>query len=400
MQKLSQLFKRYLNNQCTPEEIRVLLDYFNADSDNADLKLLIEDQLNAEVPADFEEQPDVIAAFRKTDNYLQQQLFKKSFLQRVFSSSYAKYAVAASLVGVLLMGGLFYSRLKKSEFPEGKPLANDARPGTNKGILTLADGSSIVLDANSDTTLLKKAGVSIKVTKEGLVVYQVSDQKSGTTEVLYNQITTPKGGQYAVILSDGTKVMLNASSSLRYPLSFPLGVGRKVELKGEGFFDVEKVLENGIRKPFSVETPTQIVEVLGTHFNLSAYDDDLVVKTTLVSGKVNVYSIATKEAKILNPGEQSILTAGDAFIHVKKVNVEGAIAWKDGNFMFEDLYLTDILRQLSRWYDVEVDLKNLPETRYNIFISRNETLSTVLRMLEKTGNIKFSLINNTIKINR
>jgi ferric-dicitrate binding protein FerR (iron transport regulator) len=142
------------------------------------------------------------------------------------------------------------------------------------------------------------------------------------------------------------------------------------------------------------------VEVLGTHFNVSAYDDDLLVKTTLVSGKVNVYSIATKEGKILNPGEQSVLTAGDPFIYVKKVNVEGATAWKDGNFMFEDLYLKDIMKQLSRWYDVEVDLKNLPETRYNIFISRNETLSNVLRMLEKTGNIKFSLINNTIKINR
>jgi transmembrane sensor len=400
VQELSRLFKRYLNNECTPEEIRMLLDYFNVDNDNADLKLLIEEQLYAEVPADFEEQPEVIAAFRKTDSYLQQQLFKKSFLQRVFSSGYTKYAVAASLAGILLLGMLFYSRLKKSDFLGGKQLAKDVRPGTNKGILTLADGSSIVLDANSDTTLLKRAGVSIKVTKEGLVVYQVSGQQSETTEVLYNRITTPKGGQYTVILSDGTKVMLNASSSLRYPLTFPLGLGRKVELNGEGFFDVEKVMENGFRKPFSVETPTQIVEVLGTHFNVSAYDDDLLVKTTLVSGKVNVYSIATKEGKILNPGEQSVLTAGDPFIYVKKVNVEGATAWKDGNFMFEDLYLKDIMKQLSRWYNVEVDLKNLPETRYNIFISRNETLSNVLRMLEKTGNIKFSLINNTIKINR
>lgn len=400
MQDLSELFKRYSNNQCTPEEIRMLLNYFNADSDNADLKLLIEEQLHAEVPADFEEQPEVIAAFLKTDRYLQQELFKKSFLQRVFSSGYAKYAVAASLVGILLMGGLFYSRLKKSDILEGERLSNDARPGTNKGILTLADGSSIVLDANSDTTLLKKAGLSIKVTKAGLIVYQVTGQQTGTNGVLYNQITTPKGGQYTVILSDGTKVMLNASSSLRYPLSFPSEVGRKVELKGEGFFDVEKVMENGVRKAFSVETPTQIVEVLGTHFNLSAYEDDHVVKTTLVSGKVNVYSRATKESKILNPGEQSVLTDGDSFVHVMKVNVESATAWKDGSFMFEDLYLSDILRQLSRWYDVEVDLKNLPETRYNIFISRNETLSTVLRMLEKTGNIKFSLVNNMIKINR
>lgn len=400
VQQLSELFKRYLNNQCSPEEIRILLDYFGAESDNAELRSLITAQLIAEVEEDFEAQPEVAAMFLKTDEYLQQQLFKKTILQRIFSAGYIRYAVAASIAGILVTGGLFYHKMNQQGYSAKGDLVNDVKPGGNKAVLTLADGSSVTLDAHSDTTLLKKAGIQVKVTEDGLLVYQVTDEQRATKELIYNQITTPKGGQYYVILSDGSRVRLNASSSLRYPVAFVTGKERRVELNGEAYFDIEKVMEGGVRKAFAVETSGQIVEVLGTHFNISAYEDDPSVKTTLVSGSVNVYSKANQERKLLSPGEQSVLTDGSPSIQILKTNVERAIAWKEGNFMFEDQYLKDILKQLSRWYDVEIDLKNIPETRYNIFISRSETLSAVLKMLEKTGNIKFSLVNNTVKINR
>lgn len=400
VQQLSELFQRYLKNQCSPEEIRTLLDYFGAEPDHAELQSLIEAQLEVSVAEDFESQPEVSAMFLKTDKYLQEQLFKKTITQRNFSSVYIKYAVAASIAGILMMGLLFYKHLSNPGVSSKTDLVQDAKPGENKAVLTLADGSSVTLDAHSDSTLLKKAGIRVKVSKEGLLVYQVIDGQATAKQLIYNQITTPKGGQYYVVLSDGSRVRLNASSSLRYPIAFVAGKDRRVELKGEAYFDIEKMMENGVRKPFAVETAGQIVEVLGTHFNVSAYEDDPSVKTTLISGSVNVYSRAGKESKLLSPGEQSVLMAGSSSIQVVKTNVESAVAWKEGNFMFEDQYLRDILKQLSRWYDVDVDLKNIPETRYNIFISRSETLSAVLNMLEKTGNIKFSLVNNTITINR
>lgn len=400
VQELSELFKRYLNNQCSSEEIRRLLDHFGDGREEAELRSLIEVELNMAVAEDFESQPEVAAVFLKTDRYLHEQIFRKTRLQRILSSGYMKYAAAASIAGILLLGLFFYNKMSNPGNASHEDLVNDAKPGGNKAVLTLSDGSSVTLDANSDTTLLKKAGIRVQVTKEGLLVYQVMDEQPTTKELVYNQITTPKGGQYHVILSDGSRVRLNASSSLRYPVAFVAGKGRRVELSGEAYFDIEKVMENGVRKPFAVETPGQIVEVLGTHFNVSAYEDDPAVRTTLVSGSVNVYSRISKESKLLSPGEQSVLMTGSSSIQVVKVNVESVVAWKEGNFMFEDQYLRDILKQLSRWYDVEVDLKNIPETRYNIFISRSETLSAVLKMLEKTGNIKFSLVNNTIKINR
>lgn len=400
--ELTELFHRYLNNQCTAEEVKTLIKYFDAESDNAVLKSLILGQLANKAPANFETQPEVIRVFEQTDQYFKDTLFTEKPAISLWQKNFRRYSVAASItVALLAFGAYFFSQYEKPAGNEATKLQSpmeDVQPGTDKAILTLTDGTSVTLDENHSETILRDAGISIEKTADGMLVYKAVDAAWGIDEVKYNQLKTPVGAQYAVLLADGSKVWLNAGSSLRYPLAFT-GDERRVELVGEAYFEVEKSAKNGKHIPFFVETPTQVVQVLGTSFNISAYEDDHAVKTTLISGKVNVSGRGGAGRRVLSPGEQSIFTAGND-IQVIRTNVEAARAWKNGNFLYEDVYLKDILKQLSRWYDVEIDYANVPQTRYNMFISRKESLQSVLNMLRKTGDIKFKLTNNIIKVIR
>lgn len=398
MKQASQLFDRYLRNECTAEEINTLLNYFGEEQENASLKAHILKQLASAAPENFEQQPGVIAAFHQSDQYLQKTLFPETSNRNSFIRNYSRYFIAASITAAILCTAYFFSQHYHQQETKQLNLAIDVQPGSNKAILTLADGSTVALDTNGRQAILGQKGIQISKTKDGTLVYEVSPPTSSSTiPTAYNQLRTPKGAQYQVVLPDGTRVWLNASSSLRYPVAFSQNE-RRVELTGEGYFEVSKVQKGPRRIPFYVETSSQEVQVLGTEFNISAYEDDQEVKTTLLSGKVNVSNRIGNYHKSLIPGEQAILTAANGF-KVIKVNAENVAAWKDGNFLFEDIYLKDILKQFSRWYQVEVDYTGLPETRYNILIPRNESLLSVLHMLEKTGNIKFQFKNNTITLN-
>lgn len=401
MEPITELFYRYLNNQCTREEVSTLLRYFDQQEDNSDLKRLIMDQLKAHVPENFEQQPEVISVFNQTDQYLKHTLFQDQNVRRIWPGRFLKYAVAASLAGILAVSAYLISRnynnpAQQTIAKQQPAFLQDAKPGTDKAILILADGTSVTLDEHHKQTMLSDAGITIKKTADGAIIYEASNTLPENGEIKYNQLRTPKGAQYEIVLPDGTRAWLNAASSLKYPLVFTRNE-RRVELTGEGYFEVEKSVKNGKHIPFYVETPTQVVQVLGTEFNISAYEDDQVVRTTLISGKVNVSKRSGQENEILSPGEQSILADGSDF-KVIKTNPEMARAWKNGNFFYEDMYLKDILKQLSRWYDVKVDYSNVPQTRYNMLISRKETLQNVLNMLRKTGNVQFKLENNVIKI--
>ena len=255
----------------------------------------------------------------------------------------------------------------------------------------------INIDQDHNQSLLSKAGIKVEQKADGSVIYKLVASAQESKVFKYNKIYTPKGGQFNIELSDGSIVMLNAYSSLSYPTFFKDNE-RSVELSGEGFFKVKKITNDGIRVPFYVKTRNQTIEVLGTEFNVSAYDDDDFTATTLVEGKVSVNLLNNSAKKILYPGEQSLVLDEGKSLMVNKGNVESAIAWTDGNFLFEDSYLKEILMHISRWYDIDISLRDVPKTRYNIFISRNNKLSTVLNMLEKTGNVKFRVINNTIEI--
>ncbi len=277
-------------------------------------------------------------------------------------------------------------------------LSNDVIPGGNKAVLILGDGSKIVLDSSENGSLAQQDNVKVTKLSDGELSYNISGVS--TAEIFYNTVATPKGGQYKVVLSDGTLVWLNAASSIKYPTVFK-GESRKVEITGEVYFEIAHLnRKSGVGSvPFTVEVNKVTgdggtIEVLGTHFNVNAYPDELSVSTTLVEGSVKVTSkMATA---FLKPGEQSRLNKAGNIDLIKNVNIEVALAWKNGKFQFNDASLEMVMRQLMRWYDVQVQYEGkVPLQRFGGEVSRNSKLSEVLRILEYSG-VKLSISDNKI----
>lgn len=304
-----------------------------------------------------------------------------------------KIAVAAAVLVVLSTGIYLINASNNKKSVNNQLVKEDVKPGGNRALLTLADGTTILIDDVAEGKLAEQSGVVINKTKDGQLVYEFKDaniQNEGLG-TQFNTISTPKGGQYQVNLPDGTRVWLNAATSIKFPVTFTGLKERKVELNGEAYFEVHK----DKLKPFKVTSDRQEVKVLGTHFNINTYKNESSSKTTLLEGSVQLHSSVAADL-MLKPGEQSVLK-GNA-VDVNKVNTEEVIAWKNGNFLFNDESLTSILRQLERWYDVGVDYSHVPDTRYNGYISRNVNLSNVLKMLEVTGNLKFKIEGKVIKV--
>ncbi|HTE34462.1 MAG TPA: FecR domain-containing protein [Chryseolinea sp.] len=253
--------------------------------------------------------------------------------------------------------------------------------GGNKASLILSDGTAIVLDDAANGLLTTQAGIKISKTADGQLKYDASQSLTSNANV-FNTIKTPRGGQYQVVLPDGSSVWLNAASSLKFPTVFS-GNERKVELTGEAYFEVAK----NAAKPFIVASGNQNVEVLGTHFNINAYQDDGSIRTTLLEGSIKVSHAQTNDFRLLAPGQQAEL---EKEIRVTKVDVHQSIAWKKGYFSFAGENIKTLMRQISRWYDVEVEYEgNLTTEGFVGSMSRFENVSEVLHMLELTGMIHF-----------
>ena len=304
--------------------------------------------------------------------------------------------VAAASVILLLLAGVFYFSNKEAD--QGKTvvketpsplLKSDILPGGNKAVLTLADGSTIILDSVQNGTLSNQGNIKVIKLDDGQLAYDKSGV-SASPQLLYNTISTPKGGQYQLTLSDGSKVWLNAASSLRFPASFS-GKERKVELTGEGYFEVA----HNTNMPFNVRVNDMEVQVLGTHFNINAYEDETSVKTTLLEGSVKV-SEGNKNV-IIRPGQQVWDVKGNNELLVKKdVDIESVIAWKNGYFYFENATIKEIMRQLSRWYNVDVVYDGQPPAgHYRGKPSRHLHLQEIIKVIELSG-VKISVNNKTI----
>jgi len=290
------------------------------------------------------------------------------------------YKISAAVAAIIILVGISkFLHTKGDKLPQG--YANDINPGTNKATLTLADGTTIVLSDD-------KTGVVVAATE---LTYndgtQIKNLKANNKDL---QIAaTPRGGQYQIILPDGTKVWLNAASTLKFPQTFSGLVNRKVELSGEAYFEVTK--DNG--HPFIVESNKQTVKVLGTQFNINSYSDEPNIKTTLIEGSVNV-----NNNTILKPNQQSINSGGT--IIVKEVDTDPTIAWKNGEFAFSNESLKSIMKKIARWYDVEVVYQNnrIGEKTFGGSISRFKKVSQLLCMLELTGKVKFKIEGRRITV--
>jgi ferric-dicitrate binding protein FerR (iron transport regulator) len=290
-------------------------------------------------------------------------------------------AVAASLLVCVWMAWIFRSH--PTDKKPGEVIAvNDIKPGANKAILTLANGRQIILDSSQDGSIARQGAITV-LKFNGVISYsQAGGQGSGEGHqgpVLYNTITTPKGGQYELVLADGSRVWLNSASSLRFPTAF-MGAGREVELKGEGYFEIEKDKS----RPFTVTVNDMKVQVLGTRFNTMAYPDEKTINTTLLDGSVVVTE--GKLEKKLEPGQQAAFDSAGGRLSVRKADVQQVIAWKTGLFEFDNTDLAAVMRQLARWYDIEVVYKVAPDkTPLGGSISRRLDLKEVLALLEANG---------------
>lgn len=298
--------------------------------------------------------------------------------KRIFSIY--RMLAAAILVGVVALATflIWKDNQPPGNIPAVSTVGNqilDKAPGSTKAILTFGDGRSIVLDSTAKGIITKQGNVEV-LNLDGLLTYKNAGESS---EVLYHTITTPKGGQYQVVLFDGSKVWLNASSSLRFPSAFR-GKERVVELSGEGYFEVA----HNAAMPFQVRVNDLNVEVLGTDFNVMAYNDESAVKTTLINGKVKIHKGAL--FAILTPGQQAEVSPEGSIEIDKNANIEEAVAWKNGLFQFSGADMTTVLRHIGRWYNIEPviqgDMKNI---HLSGKVSRNLNLSQVIQVLEESG---------------
>jgi transmembrane sensor len=294
-----------------------------------------------------------------------------------------KRLIAAASFLVIVAGGLYLLLRHPHEqliAKQSKPLDKDIPPGTNKAILTLADGSKLILDSTGNGQLPDQGNSKLVKLDSGSLAYSpLGQQESGIT--LYNILSTPRGGQFQLILPDGTKVWLNASTTLRYPTSFS-GKERKVELSGEAYLEVSKDLS----KPFKLEINHEAeVQVLGTHLNIMADTDEQSIATTLLEGRVKM--IKGLNAETIVPGEQAIaLNNSDRIQVVRGIDLNAVVAWKNGRTFFKNADTRSIMRMISRWYDVDVEYQgNPPAERITGGISRAANLSELLKVLELNG---------------
>jgi transmembrane sensor len=389
------LYQAFIEGNYTRVMLDALFLHFKT-TDEQELRTIIKEELQKEEHIE-EVNPEESLILKKMHAYINTHIEETEKSEMTKSVSRTKWtrilAVAASILIIFSVGQFFRTKRSSIILPTvSTNYKNDVAPGGNKATLTLADGRKITLTDAKNGELAKQAGIIITKTKEGILVYTAISAKN--SEVAYNKIQTPRGGQYQINLPDGSKVWLNADASLRYPTIFN-GHERKVELTGEAYFEIAP------RKsmPFKVLTDKQEVEVFGTHFNISSYIEDLSIKTTLIEGSVKVSNIKTQTTTFLKPNQQSILT--NNALEIITVDADESIAWKNGEFVFNDEKLETIMNSVARWYDVEIKYQNnnIRKKVFNGTISRFGNVSKVLRMLELTGQVTFKIEGRKITIN-
>ncbi len=380
------LLDKYIAGEASLEEEQRLLNFYGSFQKQTESDLEIE-----------EIGDNIFERIQETINPLEEDHYSFRFY-------YLKsISIAAMILLAITTGIYFYSNRELAE-PEHFAeidVRNDIPPGYNKAILTLADGSKISLDDAANGLLASQGNIAITKTENGQIVYEnnnIDRTKFMANHSVTNTIQTPKGGKYQVRLPDGSKVWLNSASTLSYPTTFA-GNERKVQLKGEAYFEISP----NKNSPFRVQSGNQIVEVLGTHFNINSYDDEDYVKTTLLEGSVKVILNSKpnviSNTRLLKPGEQSLTKSSRSDIRIENADTEKAVAWKNGYFKFRNTPIREIMREIERWYDVELVYEGkMPTDEFTGFISNDVKISAVLKIMEESGGVKFTVKGKKLKV--
>lgn len=393
--ELKALVLKYVENTCSREELSRMLLLIEKTKDAEGITQILKEYWERSKPSNSNESMDIDGKFAFLMKEAKSQAPVIS-IRKFGASRRVKIQYAAAVIIICIFSVGAYLLIKPGNIKEISKTAshinsnhkNEIPPGKNVAVLTLADGSSIILDSSHNGTLTTQGNSRI-LKLNGMISYNNLNKKDAP--VLYNTISTPRGGTYLLVLTDGTKVWLNAASSLRYPANF-VGKQRKVELLGEAYFEVAK----NAAMPFKVEVNGMEVEVLGTHFNINSYEDEPVIATTLLEGSVKINK--NNSTSLLKPGQQAeVKKNGDVHI-INKADVEEAIAWKEGKFQFDRADIHMVMRQIARWYNVDVDYKGTISSHFGGTISRNVNLSQVLNMLHLTGEVKFEVKDQKVLV--
>ena len=395
--RLRRLLIDYSTGVISGPELDTLLDYVASRHGDADLASLLAEMLQNTEPED----QLAVDSERLYQRIIEHPRFSERPLKAKARRLQWKWYGAAAIA--LIAGGLFLLQVEhvnKAEIMETTSLSVPRTVTTtpsDRPILRLAGGEVIDLDSAANGMLAVEDGTQIIF--DGKSLHYEGDLVDANGEILRNTIVTPKGRQYQLVLPDGTRIWLNAATTLTYPVKFSKNK-RQVEISGEAYFEVEKAAD----WPFVVKTTSQQIEVLGTHFNVSAYDDDERAKTTLVEGRVKVASLlvdgqATSQAKVLRPGQQAITSRGSDHIKVGEIDTEEVISWKENLFVFNNEEISEVMRKVSRWYDVEVEyLDGMAGKRIGGSIPRFGKLEQLMEALKATGLLHYKMEGGTVVV--
>ncbi len=365
-----------------------------------------ENERNLSMYTRFKESSDIYKLLNDLDNIDTKEPFRKTWSRirkgddkgrRIYVlPKIMKYAAAVLLL--ISISAIVYFTIYRIHHANQRQLA-DIEPGTQKAILITADNRQIELGKRGIKQLFKSRKLSVTDTAQTLTYELVDSTGSETPVIEYNQVIVPRGGEYTLVLADGSKVKLNADSRLRYPVTFS-GDIRDVELWGEAFFEVRRSDE----KPFLVHTKDMIIQVYGTSFNVSAYDNDNFAHTTLVNGNVGIYlTTDLKSPEIrLNPGEQANFNKLTNKIEKHEVDVGLYTAWVNGIFMFENEPIGNILKKLARWYNIEVEFQSedLKMRSFTGDLKRYDNISTILDMISIASDLEFTIEGKTVIVSK
>jgi len=377
------LYRKFLNGNCSKQELEMLYVWFGS-ADETLLHQLIGEELQMPEPEPTTAQELLLMRAMKQQIDARRGGNSVQTVRRLWP----RIAAAAAIVVMFSMGAYFLTHQSSiNPAPARSSVANTIVPGSNKAMLTLSNGKQIQLTDARNGQLAIQGDMIVHKVADGQLVYERTQHNvpKAAESIAYNTMTTPRGGQYWVTLPDGSKVLLNAASSLRYPTAFNQKE-RRVELIGEAYFEVAK----NPQKPFRVNVNNnQEVEVLGTHFNIKAYADDQDIRTTLLEGSVKL-TYKTGHM-LLKPGQMAINNLAEPLI-VKQADVEEVMAWKNGLFVFNDESIKDVLKIAARWYDIDVEYRgNIGQKKIWGTVSRYKTITELLDNIAIASGIHYKI---------